>query len=174
MMEQEALGKLTMNCIIVVLVRKIYVQICFLYSTFFGGCIYLFSRGLISMPIFDRVSLMNELHVLPMNFSFVAESTGHQRSSRLLSMKSANALLEFPATGSVVSAGTPVAAIIISNLRPVDFGKNHISSNSTFSLPGIKSDKITTDSSGGADLRVAILTVSDTVAAGAGPDRRYC
>ncbi|KAK2431297.1 molybdopterin biosynthesis CNX1 protein / molybdenum cofactor biosynthesis enzyme CNX1 (CNX1) [Trifolium repens] len=102
---------------------------------------------------------------------FVAESTGHQRSSRLLSMKSANALLEFPATGSVVSAGTPVAAIIISNLRPVDFGKNHISSNSTFTLPGIKSDKITTDSSGGADLRVAILTVSDTVAAGTGPDR---
>lgn len=102
---------------------------------------------------------------------FVAESTGHQRSSRLLSMKSANAFLEFPATGSVVSAGTPVAAIIISNLRPVDFAKNHISSDSNFALPGIKSDKITTDSSGGADLRVAILTVSDTVAAGAGPDR---
>ncbi|XP_045809863.1 molybdopterin biosynthesis protein CNX1-like [Trifolium pratense] len=114
-------------------------------------------RGLIAMPIFDRVSLMNVPYVLPMNFSF-AESTGHQRSSRLLSMKSANALLEFPATGSVVSAGTPLAAIIISNLRPMDFGKNHISSDSTFTLPGIKSDKTTTDSSGGADLRVAIYT----------------
>lgn len=109
-----------------------------------------------------------------MNFSFVAESTGHQRSSRLLSMKSANALLEFPATGRVVSAGTPVAAIVISNLKPVSFGKNHTSSDPTSALPGIKPDKVTTDSSGGVDLRVAILTVSDTVAAGAGPDRRYC
>ncbi|KAJ1432162.1 Molybdopterin biosynthesis protein MoeA-like [Sesbania bispinosa] len=102
---------------------------------------------------------------------FVAESTGHQRSSRLLSMKSANALLEFPATGSVVSAGTPVSAIIISDLRSMAFGKNHISPDSAFALPGIKSHKITTDSSGDAEFRVAILTVSDTVAMGAGPDR---
>lgn len=131
----------------------------------------MFCRGLVA--IFDLVSLMNELYLLPMDFSFVAESTGHQRSSRLLSMKSANALLEFPATGSVVSAGTPVSAIIISDLRPMAFGKNHISSDSAFTLPGIKSHKLSTDSSGDADIRVAILTVSDTVAMGAGPDRRY-
>lgn len=162
-MEQAALGKLMMNFIID----------SFLYGTCFFAHVFVFHRHN-AMPIFDRVSLMNELYLPPMNFSFVAESTGHQRSSRLLSMKSANAFLEFPATGSVVSAGTPVDAIIISNLTPVDFAKNHISSDSNFAPPGIKSDKITTDSSGSADLRVAILTVSDTVAAGAGPDRRYC
>ncbi|XP_061338167.1 molybdopterin biosynthesis protein CNX1 [Gastrolobium bilobum] len=102
---------------------------------------------------------------------FVAESTGHQMSSRLLSMRSANALLEFPATGSVVSAGTPVSAIIISDLRPMAFGENHVSSDSALALSGTKSHKITTDSSGDAEFRVAILTVSDTVAVGAGPDR---
>ena len=112
--------------------------------------------------------------ILSLNLSFVAVSTGHQVSSRLLSMKSANALLEFPATGSVVSAGTAVSAIIISDLRPMACDENHKSSDSAFALPGIKSNKITTDSSGDAEVKVAILTVSDTVAMGAGPDRRYC
>ncbi|KAK7276563.1 hypothetical protein RIF29_17706 [Crotalaria pallida] len=105
------------------------------------------------------------------NPGFVAESTGHQMSSRLLSMKSANALLEFPASGSAISAGTPVSAIIISDLRPVAFGENHKPSESASVFPGIKSHKIATNSSGDAEFRVAILTVSDTVALGAGPDR---
>lgn len=57
MMEQAALGKLMMNCIFEVLVRRIYVQIFFLYGTcFLGGCIYLFSRGVIAMTLFDWVS----------------------------------------------------------------------------------------------------------------------
>jgi len=116
---------------------------------------------------------MNENFILSMNLSFVAVSTGHQVSSRLLSMKSANALLEFPATGRVVPAGTTVSAIIISDLKSVAFNENHMSSDTAFSLPGIKSHKITTDSSGDGEVRVAILTVSDTVAMGAGPDRRY-
>ncbi|CAL0317576.1 unnamed protein product [Lupinus luteus] len=103
------------------------------------------------------------------NPGFVAESTGNQMSSRLLSMKSANALLEFPATGSVVSAGTPVTAIIISELGPRAFGVNNAPSESASSA--IKSHKMATDSSGDAEFRVAILTVSDTVALGAGPDR---
>ncbi|KAB2609973.1 molybdopterin biosynthesis protein CNX1-like [Pyrus ussuriensis x Pyrus communis] len=47
---------------------------------------------------------------------FAAENTGHQRSSRILSMKSANALLELPATGSVMAAGTFVPDIIISDI----------------------------------------------------------
>lgn len=123
--------------------------------------------------MFALLSLMNELMFLPLNFSFVAESTGHQMSSRLLSMKSANALLEFPATGSVVSAGTLVSAIVISDLRPMAFGENHTPSEPAFTLPGIKSHKMTADSSGDAEFSVAILTVSDTVAMGAGPDRRY-
>ncbi|KOM46729.1 hypothetical protein LR48_Vigan07g043300 [Vigna angularis] len=105
------------------------------------------------------------------NPGFVAVSTGHQVSSRLLSMKSANALLEFPATGRVVSAGTAVSAIIISDLRNMAFDENHMSSGAAFALPGIKSQKVTTDSSGDAEVRVAILTVSDTVAMGGGPDR---
>ncbi|XP_057441545.1 molybdopterin biosynthesis protein CNX1 isoform X2 [Lotus japonicus] len=103
---------------------------------------------------------------------FVAQSTGHQRSSRLLSMKSANALLEFPATGDVLSAGTPVSAIIISDLTPMAFDENLMSPDSASAFPGIKSHKVTTASSEDAEFRVAILTVSDTVAMGAGPDRR--
>ncbi|KAL2316957.1 hypothetical protein Fmac_030833 [Flemingia macrophylla] len=105
------------------------------------------------------------------NPGFVAASTGLQVSSRLLSMRSANALLEFPATGSIVSAGTVVSAIMISDLRPMACDENHKSSDSALALPGIKSHKISTDSSGDAEFRVAILTVSDTVAMGAGPDR---
>jgi len=116
---------------------------------------------------------MNEIFIVSVNLSFVAVSTGHQVSSRLLSMKSANALLEFPATGRVVPAGTAVSAIIISDLRNMAFDENHMSSGAAFALPGIKSQKVTTDSSGDADVRVAILTVSDTVAMGGGPDRRY-
>ncbi|KAJ0087353.1 hypothetical protein Patl1_07154 [Pistacia atlantica] len=49
------------------------------------------------------------------NPGFVAESAGHQMSSRLLSMKSANALLEWPAGGSLISVGTSVSAITISD-----------------------------------------------------------
>ncbi|KAJ0086919.1 hypothetical protein Patl1_07167 [Pistacia atlantica] len=49
------------------------------------------------------------------NPGFVAESTSHQMSGRLLSMKSANALLELPAGGSLISAGTSVSAITISD-----------------------------------------------------------
>ncbi|KAK7300349.1 hypothetical protein RJT34_11193 [Clitoria ternatea] len=105
------------------------------------------------------------------NPGFVAESTGHQMSSRLLSMKSANALLEFPATGSVISAGTPVSAIIISDSGPMAFAKNHLSSDLTISLQTTKSHTITSDGSGDAKFKVAILTISDTVATGAGPDR---
>ena len=103
-----------------------------------------------------------------MNFSFVAESTGHQMSSRLLSMKSANALLELPATRSVIAAGTSVSAVIISDLRSTAVDENHIQ------LDSVYSSAETLDRAHDAKFRVAILTVSDTVAMGAGPDRRYC
>uniref|UniRef100_A0A2P2K9J0 Molybdopterin biosynthesis protein CNX1 n=1 Tax=Rhizophora mucronata TaxID=61149 RepID=A0A2P2K9J0_RHIMU len=49
---------------------------------------------------------------------FVAESTGNPLSSWLLSMKSANALLELSTTGSLIPAGTSVTAILISDLIP--------------------------------------------------------
>jgi gephyrin len=47
---------------------------------------------------------------------FVAHSTGSQASSRLLSMRSANALLELPAGSGVLAAGTRVSALLIGEL----------------------------------------------------------
>ena len=107
-----------------------------------------------------------------MDFSFVAESTGHQISSRLLSMKSANALLELPATGNVISAGNYVSAIIISDISNAVMGEDSFSSDSASGMQGSVSQDITAKSQD-AVCRVAVLTVSDTVASGAGPDRRY-
>lgn len=108
-----------------------------------------------------------------MGFRFVAESTGHQMSSRLLSMKSANALLELPATGSVISAGTLVSAIVISDISSTYNSKIDTSLVLGSTLQGSKPKEVTTDCSGYTEFSVAILTVSDTVASGAGPDRRY-
>ncbi|CAN0016566.1 unnamed protein product, partial [Choristocarpus tenellus] len=48
--------------------------------------------------------------------TFVAGSTGSQMSSRLLSMKSANALLCLPASSGELEAGTHVAAVLIGDL----------------------------------------------------------
>lgn len=88
-------------------------------------------------------------------------------------MKSANALLELPATGKVISAGTPVSAIVISDLRSVAVDGNSGPPNSAFALTGTVSHKTTADRPSDAEFRVAVLTISDTVAMGAGPDRRY-
>ncbi|XP_021720621.1 molybdopterin biosynthesis protein CNX1-like isoform X2 [Chenopodium quinoa] len=93
---------------------------------------------------------------------FVAESTGRQMSSRLLSMKSANALLELPAGGTLLPAGTSVSAIIISELSST-MKKDSSVQNSPIETTVSKFQN--------DDVRVAILTVSDTVASGAGPDR---
>jgi hypothetical protein len=49
-------------------------------------------------------------------YRFVAKSTGHQISSRLLSMRSANALLELPPANVTIPAGTLVPALLIENL----------------------------------------------------------
>lgn len=103
---------------------------------------------------------------------FVAESTGHQMSSRLLSMKSANALLELPAAKGVVSPGSSLSAIIISDLGRSAPSKGTLQSDSATTSQGNKLNE-TADKSQEAQFRVAILTVSDTVASGAGPDRRY-
>lgn len=84
-------------------------------------------------------------------------------SSRLLSMKSANALLELPVGGTLLPAGTSVAAIVISDL---------ISSPMKKDLLVRSSPRETAVSNFQDAVQVAILTVSDTVASGAGPDRR--
>lgn len=93
-------------------------------------------------------------------------------SSRLLSMKSANALLELPASDGVISAGTPVTAILISDIGSSSVSKSLVS----LDLGCAKRGSVSQVSGGdlqGSEFRVAILTVSDTVASGAGPDRRY-
>eukprot|EP00638_Chattonella_subsalsa_P007564 CAMPEP_0117748530 /NCGR_PEP_ID=MMETSP0947-20121206/9190_1 /TAXON_ID=44440 /ORGANISM="Chattonella subsalsa, Strain CCMP2191" /LENGTH=667 /DNA_ID=CAMNT_0005566249 /DNA_START=111 /DNA_END=2114 /DNA_ORIENTATION=+ len=52
--------------------------------------------------------------------AFLAESTGSQLSSRLLSMKSANALLCIPQGTGILGPGTHVAALMIGDLPPPD------------------------------------------------------
>uniref|UniRef100_A0A0A0M2F9 Molybdopterin biosynthesis protein CNX1 n=1 Tax=Cucumis sativus TaxID=3659 RepID=A0A0A0M2F9_CUCSA len=104
------------------------------------------------------------------NPGFSAESTGHQVSSRLLNLKSANALLELPPTGNPIPAGTSVSAIVISDISSIADYANSLSFDSTVFLKSNISKNI---SSQVQDIvsKVAILTVSDTVASGAGPDR---
>lgn len=106
-----------------------------------------------------------------MSFRFVAESTGHQRSSRLLSMKSANALLELSPSGKLIPAGTSVPAIVISDIMGISGSSSFHSVELKDNRQGIISENVSEalDSA----YRVAILTVSDTVALGKGPDRRY-
>ncbi|KAF9676313.1 hypothetical protein SADUNF_Sadunf09G0125800 [Salix dunnii] len=105
------------------------------------------------------------------NPGFVAESTGHQMSSRLLSMKSANALLELPATGSVLPAGTSVSAIIISDLTSTSSSEIDLSSGLASSTQRNTCRETIAGETLNGEFRVAVLTVSDTVASGAGPDR---
>ncbi|KAJ4850811.1 calnexin Cnx1 [Turnera subulata] len=122
-------------------------------------------------PEFHRAIIRWEFNDGTGNPGFVAESTGHQMSSRLLSMKSANAFLELPATGGVIPAGTSVSAIVISDLNSA--ASIHSSLTSIAALSG-KIDtikEITAGESLHSEFRVAVLTVSDTVASGAGPDR---
>ncbi|GAB4824561.1 calnexin Cnx1 [Ancistrocladus abbreviatus] len=102
---------------------------------------------------------------------FVAESTGRQMSSRLLSMKSANALLELPASGSVIPAGTSVSAIIISDLIGTPANENPLPEDKVFPTRGIACRETIGGESQDPVFRVGILTVSDTVASGSGPDR---
>lgn len=107
---------------------------------------------------------------------FVAESTGHQMSSRLLSMKSANALLELPPSGKEIPSGSPVSAILISDILGFAPGNDTSSSSSNLNImtQNTMSIKLNADTSTACSTyKVAILTVSDTVASGAGPDRRY-
>lgn len=94
-------------------------------------------------------------------------------SSRLLGMKAANALLELPARDGVITAGTSVSTIIFSELSSTDITKSTLMSDSTALLQTNTKRETTADESFDSEYRVAILTVSDTVASGAGPDRRY-
>ncbi|KAG0476628.1 hypothetical protein HPP92_013469 [Vanilla planifolia] len=112
--------------------------------------------------------------------SFVAESTGGQLSSRLLSMKSANALLELPATGQMLAAGTYVQVILISDLSSWPLNQSNVAPHLFIhpdSMVGTLAGSTSNIVQAGTmllseeNVKVAILTVSDTVASGAGPDR---
>ena len=94
-------------------------------------------------------------------------------SSRLLNLKSANALLELPPTGNIIAAGNSVSAIVISDISCIAGCANSLSSDSTVSPKINKPKEISTSQAQDIGSKVAILTVSDTVASGAGPDRRY-
>ncbi|KAL2557340.1 Molybdopterin biosynthesis protein CNX1 [Forsythia ovata] len=122
-------------------------------------------------PEFHRATVRWEVNDRLENSGFFADSTGHQMSSRLLSMKSANALLELPASGNLIPAGNFVVASIISDLS--GFAGHGIlpSAKSVDTKQGCIPQNINTDKSLGFEFRVAILTVSDTVASGTGPDR---
>ncbi|KAL5214681.1 hypothetical protein ABZP36_003833 [Zizania latifolia] len=106
---------------------------------------------------------------------YVAESTGQQTSSRLLSMKSANALLEVPMVGQMLAAGTSMQAILISDMSSSPFDELPTASNPlSYHLSSAKSastDLSQVAASQNSEIKVAILTVSDTVSSGAGPDR---
>lgn len=108
--------------------------------------------------------------------SFVAESTGLQMSSRLLSMKSANCLLELPATGTMLPAGTCVQAVVIADISNFHacvlphYTSSLCNENRIASSIG---SQLTIGQIHDVKIKVAVLTVSDTVASGSGPDRRY-
>ncbi|XP_065030853.1 molybdopterin biosynthesis protein CNX1-like isoform X1 [Musa acuminata AAA Group] len=105
---------------------------------------------------------------------FIAESTGKQMSSRLLSLKSANALLELPATGQIFEDGNSVQAILISDISSLLMSKltDSMASLSVQHGPDTQSSAIQpTAASQESMVKVAILTVSDTVSSGSGPDR---
>lgn len=87
-------------------------------------------------------------------------------------MKLANALLELPAGGSLISAGTSVSAIIISDFSSIGVTENGLGSTLASTMKGSTTKEASTDASEDT-FKVAILTVSDTVASGTGPDRRY-
>lgn len=137
-----------------------------------GSNWHVISSGLFGLSILRTTQLLQDVSFI-VDIRFVAESTGHQMSSRLLSMKSANALLELPATGSIIPAATSVSAILISNLSSTTIIESGLSLDSASLGQRNASREITADESRHAEFRVAVLTVSDTVASGAGPDRRY-
>jgi gephyrin len=67
-------------------------------------------------PEYHRATLRWENGLHDGGGGFVAESTGSQASSRLLSMRTANALLELPARAGELPAGSVVDALVIGEI----------------------------------------------------------
>eukprot|EP00250_Pteridium_aquilinum_P007913 c17529_g1_i2 orf=103-2175(+) len=114
---------------------------------------------------------------------FVAKSTGRQMSSRLLSMRSANALLELPQGQGSVLPGSVISALLIAEIHSsqtdsfpcAEPGKwsMQASTEQAGSMVGRTSGQGNSTSDTGVvhAVKVAIVTVSDTVASGKGADR---
>lgn len=85
-------------------------------------------------------------------------------------MKLANALLELPAKRTVLPAGTSVPAVIISDI--IGAASSNTSSKSVPTPQLTTAHYAVGDKYQDIEVKVAVLTVSDTVASGAGPDRR--
>ena len=126
----------------------------------------------------------------------MAVSTGRQISSRLLSMRSANALLELPRVSGSLPAGTLVSALLIADVADMPMSQtpillcqpsastppsgtppppphSHPHSHSHSERKSERESGVGEGVGGGeAFVKVAVLTVSDTVAEGRGPDRR--
>jgi gephyrin len=64
-------------------------------------------------PEYHRATLQWDSSLNQGNGGYLAVSTGSQASSRLLSMRTANALLELPQAAGEVAAGTVVSALLI-------------------------------------------------------------
>ena len=93
-------------------------------------------------------------------------------------MKSANALLEVQSSGQILAAGASIQAILISDITspPLDklpAASIPLSSHFVSSAKSASTVVPQVAASQNAEVKVAILTVSDTVSSGAGPDRRY-
>ncbi|MFN3981025.1 MAG: molybdopterin molybdenumtransferase MoeA, partial [Caldilinea sp.] len=67
-------------------------------------------------PEYHRATVRWETSLHEGRGALLADSTGNQASSRLLSMRSANALLELPQGEGVLEAGTTVTALLIGDV----------------------------------------------------------
>ncbi len=67
-------------------------------------------------PEYHRAAIRWDATLHAGSGGFVAESTGNQASSRLLSMRSANALLELPQGEGILAAGSMVTALLIGEI----------------------------------------------------------
>jgi gephyrin len=92
-------------------------------------------------------------------------------------MKSANALLEVQSSGQILAAGTSVQAILISDITSPPLDKLPAASaplsHFVSSTKSASADVPRVGAFHNAEVKVAILTVSDTFSSGACPDRRY-
>ena len=154
-------------------------SLCSIFFFLIGSALGLVSSSMFrTCSLFQIYSTLGSLSGVKMIYftfvliRFVAGSTGHQASSRLLSMKSANALLELPALGTILSAGTSITAVVISDLSGFTMSKSLLQPDSGCATRRSMSQEVFNGAFQGSEIGVAILTVSDTVAQGTGPDRR--